>query len=66
MAFMGASIPGAFFNPLAAAALKIAGAIGYAGSMPSAQRLLTQGAGAVALAIAGAGRLAVARCALSF
>ena len=57
MAFMGASIPGAFFNPLAAAALPIAGAIGYAGSMPSAQRLLTQGAGAVAPAIAGAGRL---------
>jgi hypothetical protein len=57
MAFMGAAVPGAFFNPLAAAALPVASVIGYAGSMPGAQRLLTRGAGAVAPAIAGAGRL---------
>ena len=57
MAFMGASIPGAFFNPLAAAALPLAGAIGYAGSRPGAQRLLTQGADAISPAIRAAGKL---------
>jgi len=57
MAFMGAAVPGAFFNPLAAAALPIASAIGYAGSQRGAQGVLTRGAGAVAPYIAGAGRL---------
>lgn len=57
MMFMGASLPGMFVNPLAAASLPLAGAIGYAGSSPAAQRVLTQGAGMLAPGIRAAGKL---------